>query len=111
MFSAHFLLFIFRSAFVPLGFQYTLAQPQSYYGSPSTAGQKYTYAQPSAGTAASYLSSLQASANQLLNAQATNNAIQYASPYQQFYQPSSLTAAKYGYAQVPGTQKLFYASS
>lgn len=89
--------------------QYTLAQPQNYYGSAATTyGQRLAYAQPATGAATSYLSSLQASANQLLNAQATNSAIQYATP-QQLYQPYSAT--KYSYSQIPTAQKFFYASS
>lgn len=88
--------------------QYTVAQPQNYYGSAATTyAQKLAYAQP----ATSYLSSLQAAnANQILSAQATNSAIQYAAP-QQIYQPSALTAAKYSYSQLPTAQKFFYASS
>lgn len=88
--------------------QYTFAQPQNYYGSAATAyGQKLAYAQPATGAATSYLSSLQAS--HLLNSQATNSAIQYATP-PQLYQPS-LSAAKYSYSQIPTAQKFFYASS
>lgn len=102
------LIMSFRLPFDSFHKQYTLAQPHNYYGSAATTyGQKLAYAQPATGAATSYLSSLQAS--HLLNAQASNSAIQYATP-QQLYQPS-LAAAKYSYAQIPTAQKFFYASS